>query len=198
MSTPIPEMTLSGFLDSLGSRTPSPGGGAVAALSGASGAGLLLMAAEFGKWDDGSPDPRPRMKALSSELLALAQEDAEVYSVYSAARLKKDSDPAGYAKAVEAIAEVPAKFCERAIEALEMVPTIISHAPKWFACDIAIASSGLENCATGGRLLSGINVASLSGPARERMTARLQEIEGRLEKVCRTNSPLLLRALPGK
>lgn len=191
-------MTITEFLESLGSRTPSPGGGAVAALSGASGAALLLMAAEFGKWDDGSADPRPRLKELSSRILALAREDAEVYASYSSARTTKDADPAGYAKAVEAIAEAPAKFCESAVEALELVPAIIKHAPKWFACDIAIAVSALEACADGGRVLSGINVASLKDPARGRMAERLQALEARLEVLRRTNSPLLMRALPGK
>jgi formiminotetrahydrofolate cyclodeaminase len=198
MSNMIPDMTISGFLGALGSHTPSPGGGAVAALSGASGASLLLMAAEFSGWTDGSPDPRPRLKELSARILALAQEDAEVYAAYSAARTSKESDPAGYARAVEAIAETPAKFCETAVEALELVPVIIRHAPKWFACDIAIAASGLEACADGGRLLSGINVASLKEPAKSRMAERLAAVEAKLEKVRRTNSPLLMRALPGK
>jgi len=198
MSGTIPAMTLSGFIGALGARTPSPGGGAVAALLGASGAGLLLWAAEYGKWEDGSRDPRPRLKELSAGLLSLAQEDVEVFSAYYSARGKKDSDPEGYSRAVGAITEVPAKFCERAVEALETVPEVLRHAPRSYACDIAIAVAGLEACADGGRLLAGVNLGFQGGPDREKMSARLCAVEARLEKVRHANSPLLMRALPGK
>jgi len=198
MSGPIPAMTLTGFIEALGERTPSPGGGAVAALLGASGAGLLLWASEYGKWDGGAKDPRPRLRELSGGLLALAQKDVEVFTAYHSARAKKDSDPAGYARAVGAITEVPVQLCEYAVEALETVPAVLRQTPRSYACDIAIAVAGLEACADGGRLLAGVNLGFPGGPVGGQAAARLSAAGVRLEKVRRSNSPFLMRALPGK
>jgi len=213
MSVNIPGMTMSGFIDALGSRTPAPGGGsalkgeisppiigggAVAALLGASGAGLLLWAAEYAKWEEGTPDPRPRLKEISAGLLALAQEDVEVFTAFKTAQAKKSSDPAGYGRAVDAITEVPVRFCESAVEALETVPVILRSAPRSYACDIAIGVAGLEACADGGRLLAGVNLGFAGGPGRDSMSARLSSAGARLEKIRNSNSPLLMRALPGK
>jgi len=194
----LPGLTLEKFLQALGSKTPSPGGGAVAAVAGASGAALLLMAAEYSEWPAGTEDPRARLKELAVELLGLAQEDAVAYAAYSEARNRKKEDPAGYAGALGEIARVPLTACERAVEALGKVPSIIARAPKWFACDVAIATSSLETAATGTRLLAGINVAFLAAGAREALAARLAAAEGELERCTRANAPLLLRALPGK
>jgi formiminotetrahydrofolate cyclodeaminase len=194
----LPGLSLEKFLVELGAKTPSPGGGAVAALAGASGAALLLMAAEYSDWPAGTVDPRARLRELSAELLRLAQADAEAYAAYSAARTRRKEDPEAWTKALGGIARAPLTACERAVEALGKVPAVLARAPKWFACDVAIASSSLETCAAGTRLLAGINVAGFSGAGREELVARLNAVDAALERALCMNSPLLLRALPGK
>ncbi len=194
----IPDMTLTGFAAALGSRTPSPGGGAVAALAGSMGAGLLLMIAEYSEWPAGAEDPRPCLRELSNTLLKLAQEDAEAYAGYSAARGKRKDDQAGYAKALEAITTVPLKAAEAAVEALERIAPVLGRAPKWFGGDAAIAASSLKVCYQGALVLCRMNLAGLKEDRKPPLASRLAEAERRFETVERATAPRLLRALPGK
>ena len=194
----LPSMRLEEFLRALGSRTPSPGGGAVAALSGAMGASLLLMVAEYSEQAPAGDDSKSRLQGISERFLELAREDAVAYAAYSAARARRKEEPAAYAASQEAIALVPLEAMERAIEALELLPGILSRAPKWFAGDAAIAAGGLEACAEGMRMLGGVNISGIKGPAGEKHAGRLAKAEERLTKVLRRIEPLILRKLPGK
>jgi len=195
---PVPEMTVSEFIKELGSKTPSPGGGAVAALSGAMGAAQLLMVAEFAQWEEGSKDPRSGLGEISRHLLEYAKMDAEAYAAYSEARGKRKEDPEGYAKAVERITEVPACVMEACVAAMALAPEILPRAPKWFACDVSIAFNSLVTGAEGGRALAGSNLGSLKGPVGDAISVRLKNAEAVLEKVSREFRPLLLARLPGR
>ena len=69
-----------GFLDQLAARTPTPGGGGAAAVTGAMAAGLVAMAARF------SARQLPEAGELAEEadrlrrrLAQLAEEDAQAY-----------------------------------------------------------------------------------------------------------------------
>ena len=73
----VPNRQISEFLGALGQRTPSPGGGATAALAGALGAAQLLMAAEYSAWDGGA-DPRESLKAIVKALPELAERELEM------------------------------------------------------------------------------------------------------------------------
>jgi formiminotetrahydrofolate cyclodeaminase len=92
----MPELSatsISDFLRSLSDRTPTPGGGAAAALTAAIGSALGAMAARYTtgkKWADREEEARAlgdELTALSVNLTALAQKDAEAYSALSAAKI---------------------------------------------------------------------------------------------------------------
>jgi len=191
-------MTLEQFLGALGSKTPSPGGGAVSALSGALGAAQLLMVAEYSKWEAGASDPRVRLKELYANLLLLASEDAEAYASYSTARSRRKEEPEAYSRAQERIADVPLRILEACVEASEKVPDTLKRAPAWFACDTAIAAGCLVTGAEGARSLCGANLESLPAPAAEALAAKLSILEKRLESCRRKLGPLMLTRLPGK
>jgi formiminotetrahydrofolate cyclodeaminase len=186
------------FLAALGSKTPSPGGGAVSALSGALGSAQLLMVAEYSKWEDGAPDPKGRLRELGATLLALATEDAEAYSEYSIARGKRKEEPEAYARAQERIADVPLRILEACVEACEKVSETLKRAPAWFACDTAIAAGCLTTGAEGARALCGANLGYLPAPSAEALAAKLAALERRLESCRREMDPLMLTRLPGK
>lgn len=193
----IPATPVGEFLAALGSRTPSPGGGAVAALAGAMGAAQALMIAEYGTWKPEDADPKPRLKALAQELCELAQEDADRYGEYSAARAKRKEDPAAYAAAQAAIADVPCRALERCAEGLGFLPAVLLHAPKWFAGDARIATSCLLAGAEGARTLLGSNLASLPAESREGFAARAKAADEAVERLRRQLDPLLLARLSG-
>ena len=194
---PVPEMTVSEFIKELGSKTPSPGGGAVAALSGAMGAAQLLMVAEFATWEEGK-DPKAGLRAFSQGLLDYARMDAEAYAAYSEARSKRKEDPDGYAKALERITEVPVGVMESCVGALVLAAEILPRAPKWFACDVSIAVNSLMTGAQGGRALAGSNLGMLKGPIVDAFATRLKNAETILETDTAQFRPLLLARLPGR
>ncbi len=70
------------FLAALGARTPAPASGAAAALTAAMGAALAELAARFA----GDEAAAVRARALVERLEALADEDAEAYAAFMAAR----------------------------------------------------------------------------------------------------------------
>ena len=82
-----------GFLDQLAARTPTPGGGGAAAVTGAMAAGLVAMAARFSATR--LPDAgelADQADELRRRLAQLAEEDARAYAaVLEALRLPRDA-----------------------------------------------------------------------------------------------------------
>jgi methenyltetrahydrofolate cyclohydrolase len=70
------------FLDEVASRTPAPGGGAVAAMTAASAAALVSMAARF----SASDTLASAGDELRTRLVQLAEDDAAAYTAVLAAR----------------------------------------------------------------------------------------------------------------
>src|SRR5437867_2713525 len=107
----LASLTIADFLDRLGSSDPTPGGGALAALTGASAAAMLAMVCNLTRG-------RPRYASVEAQvteivgradthrarLLELADADAEAYgSVRDAYRLPRETDAekAARAEAIE-------------------------------------------------------------------------------------------------
>lgn len=94
------DMTLTEYLQSTASSQPTPGGGAVAAMTGASATALLEMLANLTLSKAGYEDCQEQMQAALVELvamreqfLALAQADANVFDSFMAAlRLPKETE----------------------------------------------------------------------------------------------------------
>lgn len=95
----LSEFTVKEFLAQLSSDSPAPGGGSVAALSGALGAGLVSMVAKLtiGKekyresWAE-MTRVRDRSKVLSSRFLELMQDDTDAFNTFmEALKLPKET-----------------------------------------------------------------------------------------------------------
>ena len=70
-----------GFLDQLAARTPAPGGGGAAAVTGAMAAGLVAMAARFSARQlPGAGEVADQADELRRRLAQLAEEDARAYA----------------------------------------------------------------------------------------------------------------------
>ena len=70
-----------GFLDQLAARTPTPGGGGAAAVTGAMAAGLVAMAARFSATRlPGAGELADQADELRRRLGQLAEEDAQAYA----------------------------------------------------------------------------------------------------------------------
>jgi formiminotetrahydrofolate cyclodeaminase len=113
------ERRLGDLLDELAAGTPVPGGGASAAWTCALGAGLVEMAAAFGKLDAVGAEAR-ELRALALEL---AERDGESYTpVLEALRMDR-SDPARaqrLADALSAAAQAPLEIALAAARVAEL------------------------------------------------------------------------------
>jgi formiminotetrahydrofolate cyclodeaminase len=113
------------LLDSVGARTPAPGGGAAAALAGAIAAALTEMAAAFAETrKPAAPDVnaehiRERAATLRARLIDLADEDAAVYAAVLAT-----TDRADRQRALSAAADPPLQIATAAAEIAELASAI--------------------------------------------------------------------------
>lgn len=161
MNLPLAELSSCAFTEALAARTPTPGGGSVAALLVADGAALLTMVARFSTGEAyaavsaameerAAVGERLRMRAL--ELVDL---DARSYDAVSAAfKLPKadDAQKAARSAAIQAASkgalETPLETMERACETLECLQAAAAGSNKNLVSDLAsgalAAHAGLE------------------------------------------------------
>lgn len=129
----VARQAIEGFLDGLGSDSPTPGGGAVAALEGAAGAALISMVARLTVGREAYQEVEETMRGLLAEadaarpaFLTLADRDAESFqAVMAAFAMPKDDDrlraerSAAIQRAYEGAARVPLEVARRAVGLLD-------------------------------------------------------------------------------
>lgn len=117
------------FVEALASSNPTPGGGAGAAMTGAMGCALALMAIETTLKQKSVPpqiqslltDHCKRLRTLKTELKAYIQKDADAYHAYlSAKKLPKEdlNRPHVLQEALWLAASVPADTATAALQGL--------------------------------------------------------------------------------
>ena len=190
-------MTLDGFIELLGSATPSPGGGAASAVAASCGAALVAMVASL------SAD-RPKYAAyaasharhgaagreLAARLLALADEDANAYAAFAAAlKLPRETDdgegrpgPLAIRASARVAADVPLRTVEACREVVIASEALAGRSNLNAASDLAVASRLVEASAHGAAENVFVNLPSLGDEGladelRGRMEALLAEIE---------------------
>jgi len=159
--------TVRAFTDELSSDSPAPGGGSVAALSGALAAALAAMVAALTWSKAGMEAARPAMKeagdraqALKDWFLDAVDRDTDAFNaVLAASRLPKKT-PAEFARRAEALERasqeamrVPLDVLEASVRALELVlvsardgnPNSVSDAGVGAACALAAAEGAALN-----------------------------------------------------
>lgn len=152
------EMTVRGFLDTLASSSPTPGGGAVAALSAANGVAMIAMVGRLTVGKAGFEDVDDRMQRLieaadaaREEFLALADADAHAFDgVMAAFKLPKETDDekvarsaaiqAGYAEA----AAIPQEVARRAVDLMELAEDATAMGNPQAASDGLSAAASLH------------------------------------------------------
>jgi glutamate formiminotransferase/glutamate formiminotransferase/formiminotetrahydrofolate cyclodeaminase len=180
------------FLKAVSAGTPTPGGGSVAALAGALGASLGVMACRIGPplqkggSSEGSKEAEQsrdlgasehRLQALSSELQALVQADADAYAgVVQAYRIPKNDPgrPEAISENMRAAALVPLKTAELAKDVATLLLTLRQKTKPSVSSDLKVAmlmafaaiEGGLENVRTN---VKQIKNQSLDGDIAERI-----------------------------
>lgn len=168
------------FLDALASDAPTPGGGAVAALAGASGAALISMVCNLTIGKTGYEEVEERMRGVLDEaeasrtvLLDLADRDAAAFgSVMAAFKMPKETDAerAVRSQAIQegysAAAEVPLDIARRAAELMELAREVTEIGNANAASDGACAAQALSAAVWSATYNVEINAAALKDPAK--------------------------------
>jgi formiminotetrahydrofolate cyclodeaminase len=168
------------FLDALASDAPTPGGGAVAALAGASGSALISMVCNLTIGKTGYEEVEERMRGVLDEaeasrtvLLDLADRDAAAFgSVMAAFKMPKETDAekAVRSQAIQegyaAAAEVPMDIGRRAAELMELAREVTEIGNASAASDGACAAQALSASVWSATYNVEINAAALKDPAK--------------------------------
>lgn len=189
-------LSLQGFAERLAERTPTPGGGSVAALLVASGAALTAMAYRFTSGERFSAVESEmasrveRLENLRRRALDLVDRDSAAYDAVTAAyKLPKSTDAEKSArteavqKGLRGALEVPLETMRAAREALELASAGAGDINPNLASDCATGSWCLWSAAEAAALNVRINAASIRDETYSR--ARLAECEGILRE-CRS------------
>jgi formiminotetrahydrofolate cyclodeaminase len=167
--------SLGELLDAFATAVPAPGGGSAAALAGAMGASLLLMAVGIrrsrSRGAAESPeltDAADRLQSLKAAFAALIDRDAEAYAAVIAARRLPVSDEesrirqrAALASAMRTATEAPLETLRACRRALHAAPVVAAHSTKGTRGDVAVAIELLRAAARGAGLTIDANLASL-------------------------------------
>jgi formiminotetrahydrofolate cyclodeaminase len=180
MSGRIAEQRVDAYLRGLASGDPTPGGGAVAALSGATGAALISMVCNLTIGKQGYEDAQERMRwmleeaeAARTELLDLADRDAAAFDgVMAAFKMPKETDAerAVRSKAIQAgyesAATVPLEIAKRTSELMELARETTEIGNVQAASDGACAGQALASAVWCATYNVEINAAALKDPAK--------------------------------
>ena len=179
------------FLDKLASKSPEPGGGSVAALTGALGAGLVSMVCSLTvgkeKYKDVQPQIEDLLKAsekLRQELQDLIQKDTEAYGALSAVyKMPKNTDEekaARTAKMQEALkiaCQVPFEIGLKSLEVAKLSLRAAEIGNVGAVSDAGVAVLLAQACAQSAALNVKINVNSIKDEAYNKDTwTRMQDV----------------------
>jgi len=184
----IASLTIDEFLSRLGSSDPTPGGGALAALSGAMAAAMLAMTCNLTLGRPRYADVEPQvhdllgnLSASQSRLLALANADADAYQgVRDAYGLPRgdESERAARADAIErsmhTATEVPLDTLEASRRVLDLALLAARITNTNILGDVAVAAHLALAAARGAADQARLNLASLhDGDFAASMESRL-------------------------
>jgi len=149
----LTDKPINNFLDELASNAPAPGGGSVAALSGALGAALVSMVCNltlgkkaYADVQDEINDLLAESEALRQELAGLLEEDVKAYTGYSkAAKMPRGTEEEKAVRQVVMLAalkvatDVPLAIAEAAVKVMDLCMPAAEKGNKWAVSDAGVA-----------------------------------------------------------
>jgi methenyltetrahydrofolate cyclohydrolase len=180
MTGSIAQRTVEDFLRQLASDAPTPGGGAVAAVAGAAGAGLISMVCNLTIGHKGYEETEERMHAILAEaesartaFLELADRDATAFDgVMTAFKMPKETDAekAVRSQAIqqgyEQAAVVPLEIGRKASELMELARETTKVGNANAASDGACAAQALSMAVWSATYNVDINAAALKDQSK--------------------------------
>ncbi len=174
----IGEQTVSAFLESLGAKSPAPGGGASACVTGAIAAAQAEMVVAYSVGKKDLAAHRPRLEtALGSfararaMLLQLADEDATAYSLVNELQRLPADDPQRTAALPEALAasiQIPLAAMAACVDILRLMESLAPITNRHLHSDLQIAAILAEASVRSSQRNVVVNAPSVEEAARVR------------------------------
>jgi len=168
------DKTVKEYIEELSSKSPVPGGGSVAALTGAIAAGLVCKVANFTVGKEQYRESEEEMQnilgragALTDYFKMLTTEDATAYKKLSDVFKLPKTDPARGKKIQAALVEaidVPLQICKRAHAAIKLCLPLARKGNRNLITDVGIASFMFKCAFQSGLLNVEINLKSINDP----------------------------------
>lgn len=179
------------LLAATASAAPTPGGGAIAAVAGAFGVGLVRMAIAITGDADALGESDRRLAALTDEITRAADTDARDFdAVMQAYRLPADDDASRAARtaaitaASVAATESPLALVTGLVEALRLSHQIEPLVKKSIVSDVLAGRDIIAGAARAGIRTADINLSQLeraAAPEAAELRARRDELARAVE-----------------
>ena len=204
--------SVSGFLASVASSNPVPGGGSVAAHAGALAAALAQMVAgltigkkKYAAVDSEMKEAALKAVALGHQLATLVKRDAEAYALVSEA-YKLPKEPAEAAarrsetvtNALLKAAEVPLETARAAVEVAQLAALVAEKGNTNAVTDAGVAALLAAAAAKGAAYNVRVNVQALEDKSKGQSLAReAQQLVKKAGELAERATSIVERALSG-
>ncbi len=173
------DLTIAGYLESVASASPAPGGGSVAAIVGSLGCALgemvcsITLSRPSKNNEQRLSETHARLSECRATLVALAREDETAYLAYRSARAlpretAEDQQIRSIAMTQSLVhaAEIPLQIAERSSEALEALKIVAELGSSYTLADVATASYALSAAMKGALENVWVNLRSMKDDAQ--------------------------------
>ncbi len=204
--------SLSGFISSVASSNPVPGGGSVAALTGALAAALTQMVAgltvgkkKYAAVESEMKELARKAVAAGNALAALVKRDAEAYSKVSEA-YKLAKEPADAAARRAAVitsalleaAEVPLETARRCVEVAELAAVVAEKGNANAVTDAGVAALLAEASCRGAAYNVRVNLNALDDKSKgAELSREAAQLVKKAEELARKTTSVVEKALAG-
>lgn len=201
--TELQDQSVAELLSAIGAKAPTPGGGAVASLTAASGAALGLMVVAYSEGRRTlaehaalHEEARRTLETLRERAIRLADADAEAYGRLNALWKLDEADERRrreFAPAVRGAIEVPAEVLDVCLDMLDLFQRLGGRVNRMLLSDLAIAALLAEAGARAASWNVHVNLPLLDDAAEAerlaaetaRLLARARERLEAIETACR-------------
>ena len=185
----ITELTLNRFLDQVADRTPTPGGGGVAAAVGALGCAMAKMVVSYSINRNTEKPVREQVEGLAGRLHRAEQilrasisQDAQAYTKMTEAAKVAKADASrrpAHQEAILAAIAVPMEMAATVSNALATMDELKTVASRYLLSDLGVAAVLAEATARAARYSVRVNLRELANTATRARIA--DEIDSILE-----------------
>ncbi|MDD4888859.1 MAG: cyclodeaminase/cyclohydrolase family protein [Phycisphaerae bacterium] len=166
----LARLPLADFIESAAAKTPTPGGGSIAAVSGALGASMFAMAVNYTRGEK-FKDVAPVMDATAGELtraramfLQLMAEDMAAFAQWQSAWRMDKADPArpeAMRVATATAIAVPQEIAALCVTLLAKIVAVIDKVNGRLLSDVGVAAVTLESAMRAAHYNIRTNLSSL-------------------------------------